>query len=285
MNTLEASPYCSNFTPEYVHDTSLLDAVKDFEVRPDDIFIVSYPQSGTTAVEHILRQLYGNWGTLKVTDHGLVPVLESRSSQVKHGFTECMSAPSPRLIRSHLPYLLFPRQQATGKTIVIIRNPKDLCLALYNNLITEHGSNPDFPDELRSWSNFVERFATGHVPCGPWLDHVIGWLESGTPNCLFMKYEDLRSDPRTAIINMCQFIGLGVHTRLVDSVVTDYEMLNMIDLDESLSFNAKDRRQDISLRKSFDGVGSWKSYFSVAQSDRLDTFVPVMQGKGFGEFV
>lgn len=56
--------------------------------------------------------------------------------------------PSPRFIKSHLPFNLLPRQIKTGekrpKIIYVARNPKDTCISYYYHCKLLEGYRGDF---------------------------------------------------------------------------------------------------------------------------------------------
>ncbi|XP_070579131.1 amine sulfotransferase-like [Ptychodera flava] len=263
-------------------DSDVLDSISDFEVRPDDVFLVGYPQSGTDLLESIMRQLYDRWGTFRLTENGRVPLLDS--NREKGGFRECMMAPSPRLMTSHLPQELFPSQRNICKTIIVIRNPKDVCVACYHHFLHEQSfpSQSLHVPQLSQWNEFVQRFATGTLPYGSWLDNVAGWLDNRPQNSLFLRYELLKADPRSAVEEICRFIGFAECEARIQAVIADLELCNMLDLSEKLSFLNGDHRSAMSHRPC-EGVGSWKKYFCVSQSELFDSIIGVLKSKGYDE--
>ncbi|XP_006812597.1 sulfotransferase 1E1-like [Saccoglossus kowalevskii] len=258
--------------------TNVENIVRDFEVRHDDVFVTGYAQSGTDWLASLLQQLY-DWGTPRVTDNGLIPTLELASTPVKMGYTECTRAPSPRLIKSHLPYQCFPRHHFHGKTIVMIRNPKDVCVALYGSLCANQPDN-----HILSWNDFVSEFLCGNLPYGSWMAHSTDWLENKPANTLFVKYENLKYNLRKEIGSVLEFLGLPVTGAAIDSLATDYQLSATINLGNKLGFSNNDCRAYFAYR-DFDDVGCWKKYFSVAQSDLMDEALSEMRERGHGMFL
>lgn len=72
----------------------------DFEARPDDVFVVTYPRSGTTWLQMILYQLATD-GSMRF-DHisQVVPYFERMFMSGRNPNTMA----SPRLFKSHLPW-------------------------------------------------------------------------------------------------------------------------------------------------------------------------------------
>ena len=71
-------------------------------------------------------------------------------------------APSPRVIKSHLPIdMLPPKLLDTCKVIFVCRNPKDACVSFYHhyNNFPEYQFKGDFKD-------FAQLFIDGHLEMG-----------------------------------------------------------------------------------------------------------------------
>ncbi|XP_014446830.2 amine sulfotransferase-like [Tupaia chinensis] len=88
-------------------DHDILENLEDFEIRDNDIFVISYPKSGTAWIRQILCLIhftdYRNKTDTRPLDLG-APFLEYNVSHV-----DLEKTPSPRIIGSHLPYYLVPR--------------------------------------------------------------------------------------------------------------------------------------------------------------------------------
>ncbi|XP_006817871.1 sulfotransferase 1A3-like [Saccoglossus kowalevskii] len=111
-------------------------------LRKDDIIVQGFPKSGNTWMIFLLQELYPD---LNVFQHGgkkVPPMLEwllvdpsvlgEADPPLLRGLKLFQTDPgvtlSPRLIKSHFPYEVFPKQALlTGtKVIYIARNPKDV---------------------------------------------------------------------------------------------------------------------------------------------------------------
>lgn len=68
------------------------------------------------------------------------------------------SAPSRRLLVTHLPYKYLPEQlrNGTGKIVYVQRNPKDLHVSMYNHL-----KGKGIMKEGTTWNEFIEQIFTG----------------------------------------------------------------------------------------------------------------------------
>uniref|UniRef100_A0A671R2N3 Sulfotransferase n=1 Tax=Sinocyclocheilus anshuiensis TaxID=1608454 RepID=A0A671R2N3_9TELE len=125
--------------------------VKNFQARPDDILIATYPKAGTTWVSYILDLLYfGKDDPECQTSQPIymrVPFLESCFKVIPSG-TELADnlTTSPHLIKTHLPVQLVPKS------------------------FWEQNSKPAQGD----WNTFLQKFMEGKNVFGPWYDHDTG---------------------------------------------------------------------------------------------------------------
>jgi Sulfotransferase domain len=152
-----------------------VEALRDFPLGDDDVVVVGFPKSGTNWLQITLANLYDQWGTTALTG-GAVPQLDIPSREGFQGYEYSLAAASPRLMKAHCLYDHMPRafrEDGRGKVINIMRNPKDVCDSFYHQL----DSLREYMGLTSDWNGFVESFANGNVPFGPWLDHVIGWLK------------------------------------------------------------------------------------------------------------
>ncbi|XP_064838865.1 amine sulfotransferase-like [Oncorhynchus masou masou] len=83
-----------------VHQVQHLDSLETFEIRDDDIVVVTYPRSGTTWTQYILSLLYHEDQMTEGSNipiQELVPFLEINSRQIDYN-----NKPSTRTFVSHL---------------------------------------------------------------------------------------------------------------------------------------------------------------------------------------
>jgi len=105
---------------------------KDFVVRNGDVFVVTYPRSGTTWTEQMVHLLVtkGEQGDQRLTD--AVPWLETLSHRPNGMLEFLKTLPPRRLFTSHLPYPLMPQvNNTTAKIVYVARNPKDMAISTY----------------------------------------------------------------------------------------------------------------------------------------------------------
>ncbi len=154
----------------------------DFVPRADDIFIVTYPRSGTTWMQMILYQLTTDGSMDFPHIYEYCPWFEN-SARSAGGFA---GRPSPRLFKSHQSYSALPKGPC--KYIYVARDGKDVAVSYYHLYQSHKGYQGTFTE-------FLDLFLRGKVDCGSWFQHVKGWWRHrDDPNVLFLRYEDLLAD-------------------------------------------------------------------------------------------
>src|SRR5262249_33527906 len=154
----------------------------DYMPRANDVFIVTYPRSGTTWMQMILYQLTtdGRMDFPHIAEY--CPWFE-RSRRSARGFE---TRPSPRLFKTHLPYRQIPKGPCND--LYVLPDGKDVAVS-YSHLYRAYN---DFEG---MFAEFFDRFVRGKVEFGSWFRHVRGWWEHRhDPNVLFLTYEELTRD-------------------------------------------------------------------------------------------
>jgi hypothetical protein len=166
--------------------------------RADDIFIASYPRSGTTWLQMIVWHLV-TAGDVSF-DHisQVIPFLEGMAQQPRNGD----GLPSPRIFKTHLPF----QTVATwpGKFIYVARDGRDVLISCFHFERVYFGSTEPF-------DAFFERFVTGHVLYGSWFSHVAAWTaHAGDSNLLCLTYEGLTMDFEASVRKAASFLQVTV---------------------------------------------------------------------------
>ncbi|HOM17303.1 MAG TPA: sulfotransferase domain-containing protein [Thermoguttaceae bacterium] len=179
----------------------------DYTARPDDIFIVSYPRSGTTWLQMILYQLTtdGNMDFAHIAEK--CPWFE-RSAISKRNLDQL---PSPRVFKTHLPYIWLPKRRC--RYIYVARNGKDVAWSFYQFYRSHFRYQGNF-------EQFFRLFMRGWVAWGSWFYHVRGyWKRRQDPRFLFLFYEDMVQDLEGAIRRIIQFCGLQIPEQRIPEIV------------------------------------------------------------------
>lgn len=251
-------------------DLDFLENLDDFEIRDDDVFVITYPKSGTTWTQQILSLIYFEGhrnGTEKEETLDRVPFLEYNIRKM-----DFLKRPSPRLFCSHIPYYLAPKglKNKKAKIIYIYRNPKDVMTSYFHfsNVVSilEDGNNVE---------HFMQRFLDGKVVGSRWFDHIRGWYEHRHDfSILFMMYEEMKKDLRSSVLKISHFLQKDLSEEDLETVVEKATFQNMksdpkANYDEILKHELGKRTEEGAfLRKGT--VGDWKHHFTVDQNERFD---------------
>ncbi|XP_035257278.1 sulfotransferase 6B1-like [Anguilla rostrata] len=249
-----------------------LSALDDFEAREDDVLLVSYPKSGTHWLVEILKNLY----CCTAGQMTLTPPLEFQDPSK---LCELRNLPSPRVIPTHLPQNMVPRQvhSKNCKVIYVIRNPKDTAVSMFHY----YKQNPHLPT-VQKWGTFLDLFLNGEVVYGSWIDHLLSWERAETNgNTLFVYYESLKKDLPKYVQEISSFLGLRVseeQAREIAKRSSFREMKERVEREKerekpeathTVCALTSDRK--LIFRKG--AVGDWKNHFTTEQNSKFEALL------------
>ncbi|KAF6210737.1 hypothetical protein GE061_013847 [Apolygus lucorum] len=246
---------------KFIMNSSYPDHAEGFyniEVKEDDVWIVTYPRSGTTWTQELVWLLthdldFEKAKTLRHMEKVLFieqSILVGKGfkdkAKEKHnddpklleffkkmdvlGYEAVKTLESPRCIKSHLALsILPPNLLDKAKVVYVARNPKDCAVSnFYHNQGGPNGFSGDF-------DQYWPLFKDGLLLFGPHIEHVKeGWERRGNPNMLFLFFEDLKKDLPSMIRKMASFLGKYVSDKDVEALANFLSFENMKSLNESL---------------------------------------------------
>ncbi|MBK7318165.1 sulfotransferase domain-containing protein [Candidatus Villigracilis affinis] len=249
---------------------------KEFVAKDDDVFVTTYPRSGTTWTEQMVHLLVNNGvqGEQRLTD--AVPWLETLPHRPNGMIEFLKTLPQRRLFTSHLPYPLMPSLgNTTAKIVYVARNPKDVAISTYFHNQSKLGYEG-------TWEEHFQLFLTSDVGCGPYFDHILPWWQASqhTKNILFLKYEDMKRDHAGCVARIASFLGLQADPQLIDTVVSLSSFKSMTS-NETTNFNWVPQREGVPTHFRKGDIGDWQNHFSAEQSQQMDRlFMEKMKDTG-----
>ena len=220
----ELLPHCKLLesgliVPAMIDDEWIKHMKDEVKSRPDDIWVVSYPKSGTTWTQQIVRLIINGPGKEDgklLTD--AVPWVEAFNKKFP-GYDKPLNLDemaSPRAFKSHFPYDQMPcglPNATPGKYIYVMRNPKDVFVSLHIHVSA-------IPTLIKKdWDDYFEEFLQGDVPYGCYFDHVLSWwAHKDDDNVLILKYEDMKKDLPSAVATIAKFVDQDISKELVEEI-------------------------------------------------------------------
>jgi len=249
---------------------------KEFVVQDEDVYVVTFPRSGTTWTEQIVHLLVNNGeqGDQRLTD--AVPWVETLPHR-PNGMQEFLKTlRGRRLFTSHLPLQLMPRaKDTTAKYVYVARNPKDVATSFYYHDQSKGGYEG-------SWEEHFQHFMNGDLTFGSYFDHVLPWWEASKQdqNILFLKYEDMKINLAENVAKIGAFLNIQADSELIDRVVTSSSFKSMAS-GQNTNFDWIPQRAGVPSHFRKGDIGDWRNRLTEEQSQQLDAvFMEKMQGTG-----
>jgi hypothetical protein len=276
------------------------------EPRPSDVFLASFPKSGTTWLKALA------FATVHRADH---PPRDHDHPLRRHNPHDCVDfleinfarsaarednvlagLPSSRVLATHIPYSLLPARIASGGRIVYIcRDPKDALVSLWfftkkkleATAAEANGGNK--PPKPYTIEEALELFCDGRCIGGPQWRHVAGYWEASQrwpERVLFLRYEEMLLGPVDNVRKLAEFMGCAfTDEEEAAGVVKDIVDLCSIDVLKNMEVNKNGTREYFVKNESFfrkGAAGDWINHMSPAMGERLDKIVEAaLQDTGF----
>ncbi|KAK3926899.1 Luciferin sulfotransferase [Frankliniella fusca] len=266
------------------------DRIRGLRVREDDVWVVSYPRTGSTWTQEMVwcigndldfdraKKLIQQFRTPRIELTALLDANEDDFAKELGDTVEMVeNMASPRYIKSHLPWDLLPEEMAVVKprVVYVARDPKDMCVSYYHHCRLIYNMKGSFEE-------FAELFLQDKAPVGPMWSHILGfWEKRHEPNILFLKYEDLKKDLPATIRRTARFLGKQLSE---DGVLKLADYLSFHNMKNNPAVNlelvmAKRRSRDVAAEKPEDlafirkgEVGDWKNYMTDQLVAKFDAW-------------
>ena len=196
----------------------------ELQVRSTDVFVSSYPRSGTTLTQWILYLLAHDEQPEPAHLTKVSPWFERSLATGEFTAADFEHFRPPRVFKSHLPRQWLPDG---ARYIYVERDVLDVLTSYFHFYRAYLGFEGTLGD-------FYRRFMDGRVQYGSWFDHVAGWHERASdPDVLIVRYENLLSDRKASIVQIVEFLGWECDERRIDRAVNES------------SFDAMKRRESV----------------------------------------
>jgi hypothetical protein len=238
-------------------------AGRTLAVRPDDIFIVSYPRSGNTWTRFLIANLlHPDKAVTFANIEEFIPDAEAQSSRYMNRVR------SPRVIKSHQYF-----DHRYRKVIYIVRDPRDVAVSYYQ-FARKYRSVQDGS----SLENFVSDFVRGRLNSaswGTWGENVGTWTAArhGKDSFLLLRYEDLIAGATIELKRLAQFLGIDSSLQHLLDAVNRSSADRMRDLEKTQSdtwISTKNKRNDIPFIGPA-STGNWKAKLTDRSVEEIES--------------
>lgn len=274
-------------------------------LKPTDVFVASYPKSGTTWTQELVWLLMHNLDyegakeslddrfPFVEADHVLDPEVFQRpeikaklKAVPKPGdrLAQVLKLEEPRCIKTHMPFsLLPPKILDTCKVIYVARDPRDVVVSYYHHhrMWITHGFQGDF-------KAFFDYFLKEQVMWSPFWEHLReAWERRSHSNLLILTYDQLKEDLPAVIRKVAGFLGKEVSQEEANKLANHLHFDSMknnpaVNAVADASTGLLDLKEGGFVRKG--KSGGWKSYFDDDMKEKFHTWMLEKGGNLAKEF-
>lgn len=211
MNEREDFMDVDGLSVSSLFDPALVRHAMNYKLKKGDILVASYPKCGTmwTMMTVVLLRRRGEPVKSAKEWFRIQLLLESSTEEQLDSVSDHLC------IHTHLPFYKMNYSQ-DGKYIYVIRNPADCMVSYYHYM--KYAPYHDF-------SNFDEvfdLFLEGKLDYGDFFDHLLSGYElRNLPNVLFLTFESMKKDPKSAVLKIAKFLDES----LVSELLSDDESM------------------------------------------------------------
>ncbi|XP_074337462.1 cytosolic sulfotransferase 13-like [Apium graveolens] len=265
----------------------MIECLKHFQPRKNDVFLVTAPKSGTTWLKAIIYALLNRQvhhpqdprhPLLTKTPHQLVPfVILLKPSD--YDSVSNSSDSSTRIFGAHLPTVSLPKsvmedsESFNCKIVYLCRDIKDTFVSFF------HFENKNVDLSSNSLERAFDLYSRGVSVGGPVWDQIMGyWKESlERPNkVLFIRYEDMKSNPYFQLSRLALFLGKAFseeeqNSGMLDQILSlcSFDNIKNLEVNKSgISGLGLGIKNDTFYRSG--KVGDWKNTLTAEMAAKLD---------------
>ncbi|RID44473.1 hypothetical protein BRARA_I01262 [Brassica rapa] len=261
------------------HKICVLNFQRGFQPLDTDIIIASYPKSGTTWLKALTVALLersknnsSDHPLLYDNPHGIIPFFEIDMYHESSSPNLAKFSEPPRLFSTHMPLHTMHEtlKHSPCKIVYVCRDVKDTLIScwFYSSAIYKIE-----PTRSVLESRF-EEFCNGTNYFGPFWEHLLSYWRGSLEDpkhVLFMRYEEMKAEPRDQIKRLADFLGCPFtkqeeHSGPVDKILDLCSLRNL-------------RSLEVFFRKG--EVGDSKNYLTPEMEKKTDMIIQEkLQGCG-----
>ncbi|CAH1793726.1 unnamed protein product [Owenia fusiformis] len=249
--------YIDGVAHECVFRSSIHSDARTFTAHVDDVWIMSWPRSGSHWVWEIIQRLLHGIDSFVGPLQKDLSVFDLNTDGIKH-------FPQPRVISSHLRREFAPEDifKKGSKVVYLVRDPRDAMVSWYKFIQRQDAFQYD-----GSRDGFLSLYFQDKVPRGTWEKHTKGWLQESrnNKNIFLLNYENLRHDPLKYIRELASFLRPGT-TYNETELMRHKEKTDLCTMQQKNSaYEQYHKKGGLGLQYDKGKIGTWKDWFTVAQ--------------------
>jgi len=279
-DSVQASSLPWPFLP-FVSQESV-DNCKNMRLQESDIFIASFPKSGTTWMQNIVYSLVSNGDESFEQISNCSPFFEHKKTWGENGeladsVITALEKTERRIFNTHLLWEMMPKESGKGKYIYIMRHGEDVMTSFFH-----HMSNQIEGGFERKFSQFFDQSMDGSMAFGKWTDHLKSWWPSDDDCIFFVTYEEMKKDLRKVVDRLVKFLNIPRTKEEVDLLMERFTVKYMQQAKNKKSGNMQFQPVSVTWKKGFQFVrkgvvGDHKNHFS---DDQITNFKKSVQNSG-----
>lgn len=225
---------------------------ENLPLRPNDVFICSYPKSGTTWTQHIVLSLLVKSASRERGDDSDVRGLKySHVSEYAPFFevdahwdaqardlNDSIRANHIRLGRrvfnTHLRWDMLPSAMEAdvesgkkAKFIYLLRDPMDVCLSFYCHLSNQVEGGYD-----GTFRAFFDDWVNGDIAFGSYVDHILSFAPASVDagdgrEVMLVSYEDMLADLPSVVRKIAKFVEADVTSDEIEELLPTFSFTHM----------------------------------------------------------
>lgn len=239
-----------------------------------DVFFASFERSGNTWLRFVLMEIFTQNSAGFLNVNHVLPELGT------HQTAERVLSNGGRFIKTHEQY-----RSEYKRAIYLMRDLRDVMLSNWAR-DKEMGFSQYF-DNGNGMDGYIESFLKGKVTrFGSWQAHVDSWLNcplANNGNLLVVRYEDLRKDTESGLVEMLNFLGIERDRELIRRAVENNSLRAMREKEEKAKKSGAVLGKGTLLRKHnvdredarfvrSGSVGGWRAKLSPEQVAMVDKY-------------